>query len=89
MNQKSHNRSSSHGRKRPSKPPALHRRVHSYVHVPAQNQNVGQASRPTLGARRVVTEVTTQEDDGGDEMAGFLQFWYVSDRLDNAKETNH
>lgn len=36
----------------------------------------------------MLTEVTNQDEDLGDDMAGFLQFWFVSHSVHRSSEVN-
>lgn len=81
MNQKHHGRSTSRGQKvlpphaRPSRPPALTRRTHSYNAAYAQGHGQSSSSKlPPSGSRKAGVDAVQQ---GEEEEDMFLQFWYA------------
>lgn len=77
MDKKSHNRSSSHGRKlqpaisRPTRPVNQHKRQSSYNNSHGSSVNIKQV----LGANKKVGVEIVSGDEDETGMASFLQFW--------------
>lgn len=79
MSHKHHARTSSHkvlpAHARPSKPPPILKRGHSYNNGQGQGQS-GSSKLVLGGSKKTTAEVVLQQDEEQDEdMASFLQFW--------------